>query len=60
MKPRFSYYCILALLLGAQFLLAGLLAELIVSRTSVPGNQTYSIAERIPAKRDPESSRGHE
>ncbi len=27
------YYCIIALLLGAQFLLAGLLAELIVSQT---------------------------
>jgi dolichol-phosphate mannosyltransferase len=44
------FYCILALLLGAQFLLAGLLAELIVSRT-VPGNPTYSIAERLPAER---------
>ena len=43
------FYCILTLLLGAQFLLAGLLAELIVSRT-LPGNQTYSIAERIPAE----------
>ncbi len=52
------FYCILALLLGAQFLLAGLLAELIVSRT-VPGNQTYSIAEQIPDNRQPESSRGH-
>jgi dolichol-phosphate mannosyltransferase len=44
------FYCILALLLGAQFLLAGLLAELIVSRT-VPGNPTYSIAEQTPAAR---------
>jgi dolichol-phosphate mannosyltransferase len=44
------FYCILALLLGAQFLLAGLLAELIVSRT-VPGNPTYSIAEHTPAAR---------
>jgi dolichol-phosphate mannosyltransferase len=43
------FYCILALLLGAQFLLAGLLAELIVSRT-IPGNPTYSIAERIPSE----------
>ena len=30
------YYCILALLLGAQFLLAGLLAELVVARTHGP------------------------
>ncbi len=40
------YYCILAVLLGAQFLLTGLLAELVVSQTpaqSVP----YSVAERI-------------
>ncbi len=46
------FYCILALLLGAQFLLAGLLAELIVSRT-LPGNQTYSIAEQVPAEQAP-------
>lgn len=40
------YYCIVALLLGAQALLAGLLAELIVSRTSgsVP---IYSIADQV-------------
>ena len=50
------YYCILALLLGAQFLLSGLLAELIVSRT-VSGNPSYSVAERIPADRFLESSR---
>lgn len=59
------FYCILSLLLGAQFLLAGLLAELIVSRT-VPANQTYSIAERIPTTQrkaiggDPESGNDHE
>lgn len=39
------YYCILALLFGAQFLLAGLLSELIVSRTR-DTNSPYSIAER--------------
>jgi dolichol-phosphate mannosyltransferase len=39
------YYCILALLFGAQFLLAGLLSELIVSRTR-DANSPYSIAER--------------
>jgi dolichol-phosphate mannosyltransferase len=50
------YYCILAMLLGAQFLLSGLLAELIVSRT-VPGNQSFSVAERIPAQRSLETSR---
>lgn len=53
------YYCILALLLGAQFLLAGLLAELIVSRTT-QADQTYSVAERIPSNRPSRSSRGHE
>jgi dolichol-phosphate mannosyltransferase len=40
------YYCILALLFGAQFLLAGLLSELIVSRTQ-DANPPYSIAQRI-------------
>ena len=40
------YYCILAVLLGAQFLLAGLLAELIVSRTA-DAVRAYSVAERI-------------
>ncbi|MGB1927322.1 MAG: glycosyltransferase family 2 protein [Rubripirellula sp.] len=39
------YYCILAILLGAQFLLAGLLAELFVSRTR-SAEQGYSISER--------------
>ncbi len=49
------YYCIVALLLGAQFLLAGLLAELIVSQTH--GSSTpYSISQRAGAARrnDPE------
>ncbi|WP_261343554.1 glycosyltransferase family 2 protein [Rubripirellula reticaptiva] len=41
------YYCILSVLLGAQFLLAGLLAELIVSRSD-DRNSVYSIAERLP------------
>lgn len=40
------YYCILSVLLGAQFLLAGLLAELIVSRSD-NRNSVYSIAERL-------------
>ena len=43
------YYCILAVLLGAQFLLAGLLAELIVARTHGP-RDTFSVAERVPAR----------
>ena len=38
------YYCILAVLLGAQMLLAGLLAELIVSLTR-DANAPYSIAQ---------------
>ena len=42
------YYCILAVLLGAQFLLAGLLAELVVARTDGP-DDTFSVAERLPA-----------
>ncbi len=44
------YYCILSLLLGAQFLLAGLLAELIVSRTH-GAKDSYSVAERLPLDR---------
>ncbi|MCG8652374.1 MAG: glycosyltransferase family 2 protein [Pirellulales bacterium] len=40
------YFCILAVLLGAILLVAGLLAELIVSRTS-SDHQPYGIAERI-------------
>ena len=39
------YYCILAILLGAQLLVAGLLAELIVSVTR-ESREPYSIAER--------------
>ena len=39
------YYCILAMLLGSQFLLAGLLAELLVSLTS-KAHDGYSIADR--------------
>lgn len=39
------YYCILALLFGSQFLLAGLLSELIVSRTR-GARSPYSIAQR--------------
>ena len=41
------YYCCLALLLGAQFLLAGLLAELIVSRTT-EANAEFSVVEETP------------
>ncbi len=40
------YYCILAILLGAQFLVAGLLAELIVSR-SRHTTQPFSVAKRL-------------
>jgi dolichol-phosphate mannosyltransferase len=40
------YYCILAILLGAQFLTTGLLAELIVSRTA-KSEKSVSIAERV-------------
>ena len=40
------YYCILAVLLGAQFLLAGLLAELVVARTHGP-RDTFSISEHL-------------
>jgi dolichol-phosphate mannosyltransferase len=47
-KTAIFYYCILALLLGAQFLLAGLLAELIVSRTH-SANESYSVSERLTA-----------
>lgn len=39
------YYCILALLFGAQFLLAGLLSELIVARTG-GARAVYSISQR--------------
>lgn len=40
------YFCILAVLLGAQCLLAGLLAELIVSQSSRDGKR-YSISLRL-------------
>ena len=49
------YYCILALLLGAQFLLAGLLAELVVARTHGP-RDTFSIAEHFAGTLDDSSS----
>lgn len=52
------YYCILAVLLGAQFLLAGLLAELIVSQ-SYGSNKTYSVAEHAGAMHENEN-RGNE
>lgn len=44
------YYCIVALLLGAQFLLAGLLAELIVSRTQ-GANTPFSISQHLYSAR---------
>lgn len=44
------YYCILSVLLGAQFLLAGLLAELVVSRTHGPGD-IFSVSQRLPENR---------
>ena len=40
------YYCIVAILLGAQMLLAGLLAELIVSLTR-EANTPFSIAQHV-------------
>ncbi|KAA5541556.1 glycosyltransferase family 2 protein [Roseiconus nitratireducens] len=53
------YYCITALLLGAQMFLAGLLAELIVSLSNQV-KQPYSIAERTgggpPAPSRPRSA----
>jgi dolichol-phosphate mannosyltransferase len=44
------YYCIVALLLGSQFLLAGLLAELVVWRTH-RRRDVYSIAQRRVPRR---------
>ena len=41
------YYCILSLLLGSQFLLAGLMSELIVSRTMRASERPFSVAETI-------------
>lgn len=40
------YYCILAVLLGSQFLLTGLLAELVVSQSPTK-SKPFSISERI-------------
>lgn len=53
------YYCIFAVLLGAQLLIAGLLAELIVSKTS-DTYKPFSVAERIGASSsdDHEAARG--
>ena len=45
-KSAVFYYCILAILLGAQMLLAGLLAELIVS-LSRESEVPYSIAQHL-------------
>lgn len=58
------YYCILAVLLGSQFLLTGLLAELIVSQAPAR-SRPYSIAERIGGRpaatpgSPPPSSKAH-
>ncbi|WP_261343467.1 glycosyltransferase family 2 protein [Rubripirellula lacrimiformis] len=41
------YYCILFVLLGSQLFLAGLLAELIVSKTD-DRRTVYNIADRLP------------
>ncbi len=45
-KRAVFYYCILAVLLGAQLLLSGLVAELIVALTRQSNPPTFSIAER--------------
>ena len=45
-KTAVFYYCICAVLLGAQFLVAGLLAELMVS-LSREKSQGYTIASRV-------------
>ncbi|MGB7344831.1 MAG: glycosyltransferase family 2 protein [Pirellulaceae bacterium] len=45
-KRAIFYYCILAVLLGAQLLLSGLLAELIVSLTR-QSNTPFSISQRV-------------
>ena len=47
-KRALFYYCIVAVLLGAQMLLAGLVAELIVSLTR-ESNIPFSISERANA-----------
>ena len=50
------YYCILATLLGAQFVLAGLLAELFVAATLRPGSH-YNVREVVNGRAvtEPES-----
>ncbi len=54
------YYCILAVLLGGQMVVAGLLAELIVARTSA-SHKPYSVAERIGKSGPPgDLPRGHD
>ncbi|MGI9470689.1 MAG: glycosyltransferase family 2 protein [Rubripirellula sp.] len=53
------YYCILAVLLGAQFLLAGLLAELVVSRTHGPGD-IFSVSQRLPNNEKGQRGGDHE
>ncbi|WP_419195207.1 glycosyltransferase family 2 protein [Novipirellula herctigrandis] len=45
-RTAIFFYCILAILLGSQFLVTGLLAELMVSQ-SREREQPYSIAERV-------------
>ncbi len=51
------YYCILAVLLGAQLLLSGLLAELIVS-LSRESNVPFSVAKRIGQRTSPSGRSG--
>ena len=51
------YYCVVSLLLGAQFLLAGLLAELIVSRTT-DSNATFSISDQTDGISQPPNAAG--
>ena len=51
MKKQFFTTALLHLLLGAQFLLAGLLAELVVARTHGP-RDTFSIAEHAAGTLD--------
>jgi len=47
------YYCILATLLGAQFLLAGLLAELVVSQAAARHRDQRDLVDRLLAS-DPD------
>ncbi|MEM9366546.1 MAG: glycosyltransferase family 2 protein [Planctomycetota bacterium] len=54
-KTAVFYYCITAILLGAQCFLAGLLAELIVSLVSNhrrPSDSFYSISEKVCGEGD--------